>query len=149
MNSNQIRSRFCYSYTPPGPVDNCCYQAPCTTSLTYLSSIANISSVIYNNGQTTERSLLLGTQQQYFRDNSAAMTSTIVQSTIVNNAAITSTIYGQLYQIRTDRYEPYQPYIYPVVPQSVVDLQMNTVNAGIPHSFFTCTDGKGVQSVTT
>lgn len=150
MNSNnQIRSRFCYSYTPPGPVDNCCYQAPCTTSLTYLSSLARIPSVIYNNGQTTERSLLLGTQQQSFRDNSASMTSTIVQSTIINNAAITSTIYGQLYQIRTDRYEPYQPYIYPVVPQSVVDLQMNTANVGVPHSFFTCTDGKGVQSVTT
>jgi len=115
----------------------------------YLSSLAKIPSVIYNNGQTTERSLLLGAQQQSFRDNSAAATSTIVQSTIINNAAITSTIYGQLYQIRTDRYEPYQPYIYPVVPQSVVDLQMNTVNAGVPHSFFTCTDGKGVQSVTT
>jgi len=26
---------------------------------------------------------------------------------------------------------------------------MNTVNTGVPHSFFTCTDGKGVQSVTT
>ena len=150
MNSNQLpKSRFCYSYTPPGPIDNCCYQAQLTTSQSYLSSIANISSVIYNNGQTTEQSLLLGAQQQYFRDNSASMTSTIVQSTIVNNAAITSTIYGQLYQIRTDRYEPYQPYIYPVIPQSVVDLQMNTANTGVPHSFFTCTDGKGVQSVTT
>ena len=150
MNNDQMpRSRFCYSYTPPGPVDNCCYRPPCTTSLTYLSSISNISSVIYNNGQTTERSLLLGAQQQYFRDNSAFMTSTIVQSTIANNAAITSTIYGQLYQIRADRYEPYQPYIYPVMPPSVMELQMNTVNVGVPHSFFTCTDGKGVQSVTT
>jgi hypothetical protein len=150
MNSNQMpRSRFCYSYTPPGPIDNCCYRAPCTTSQPYLSSLANISSVIYNNGQTTERSLLLGAQQQYFRDNSASITSTIVQSTIANNAAITSTIYGQLYQIRTDRYEPYQPYIYPVIPPSVMELQMNTANVGVPHSFFTCTDGKGVQSVTT
>ena len=150
MNSNQMpRSRFCYSYTPPGPIDNCCYRPPCTTSQPYLSSLANISSVIYNNGQTTERSLLLGAQQQYFRDNSALMTSTIVQSTIANNAAITSSIYGQLYQIRADRYEPYQPYIYPVMPPSVMELQMNTVNVGVPHSFFTCTDGKGVQSVTT
>ncbi len=150
MNSNQMpKSRFCYSYTPPGPIDNCCYRAPCTTSQTYLSSLSNISSVIYNNGQTTERSLLLGAQQQYFRDNSALMTSTIVQSTIANNAAITSSIYGQLYQIRSVRYEPYQPYIYPVIPPSVMELQMNTVNVGVPHSFFTCTDGKGVQSVTT
>jgi hypothetical protein len=150
MNSNQMpRSRFCYSYTPPGPIDNCCYQAPCTTSLTYLSSLSNISSVIYNNGQTTEQSLLLGAQQQYFRDNSQLMTSTAVQNTIINNSAITSTIYGQLYQIRTVRYEPYQPYIYPVIPPSVIELQMNTANAGVPHSFFTCNDGKGVQSVTT
>ena len=150
MNSNQIpRSRFCYSYTPPGPIDNCCYRPPCTTSPTYLSSLANITSVVYNSGQTTERSLLLGAQQQYFQENSASLTNSIVQSTIANNAAITSTIQGQLYQVRADRYQPYQPYIYPVVPQSVIDLQMNTVNTGVPHSFFTCTDGKGVQSVTT
>jgi hypothetical protein len=108
-----------------------------------------ISSVIYNSGQTTERSLLLGAQQQYLRDNSAAITSTIVQSTIANNSAITSTIYGELYQLRANRYEPYKPYIYPVVPQSVVDLQMNTVNVGVPQSFFTCANGKGIQFVTT
>ena len=127
MNSNNQmpKSRFCYSYTPPGPIDNCCYQAPCTTSQTYLSSIANISSVIYNNGQTTEQSLLLGAQQQYFRDNSASMTSTIVQSTIANNAAITSTIYGQLYQIRSVRYEPYQPYICPVPPAGLKGLDVS------------------------
>ena len=146
MNSNQLpRSRFCYAYTPPGVIDKCCNAGSVTGNIL----TTTISSVIYNSGQTTERSLLLGAQQQYFRDNSAAITSTIVQSTIANNEAITSTIYGELYQIRANRYEPYKPYIYPVVPQSVVDLQMNTVNAGVPHSIFTCANGKGIQFVTT
>jgi hypothetical protein len=143
MDSNQLpKSRFCYSYTPPGFI-NCCIRTPSGILPT------DISSVIYNSGQTTAHSLLLGTQQQYFQNNSAAITSTIVQSTIANSAAITSTIYGQLHQVRASRYEPYQPYIYPVVPQSVVDLQMNTVNAGVPQSFFTCANNKGVQFVTT
>ena len=146
MNTNQLpRSRFCYAYTPPGVIDKCC-NTPIMTGNTLATTI---SSVIYNSGQTTEQSLLLGAQQQYFRDNSAAITSTIVQSTIANNDVITSTIYGQLYQLRANRYEPYKPYIYPVVPQSVVDLQMNTVNTGVPHSFFTCANNKGVQFVTT
>ena len=150
MDNNQLpKSRFCYSYTPPGFINNCCDTTPCITSAGAGAGAIAISSVIYNNGQTSERSLLLGLQQQYLRDNSASLTNSIVQSTIINNAAITSTIYSQLYQVRATRYEPYQPYIYPNVPQSVVNLQMSTVNVGVPHSFFTCANNKGVQFVTT
>jgi hypothetical protein len=68
---------------------------------------------------------------------------------IENNSLITSTIYGQLLQVRNDRYLPYRPYIPPIVPSSVMQLQMATVNAGVPMSFFTIADCKGSQFVTT
>ncbi len=71
-----------------------------------------------------------------------------VQSTIANSTIIANTIYGQLLQVRQQRYEPYQPYMPPVIPPSVMELQMNTVNVGVPHSFFTAKDCKGVQYVT-
>ena len=75
--------------------------------------------------------------------------SSMVQNTFDNSDYITSTLYNQLYQIKNDRYKPYQPYIYPTIPQSVIDLQRSTINVGVPYSFFTCSDSKGVQSVTT
>ena len=58
-------------------------------------------------------------------------------------------IYAQLLQVRQNRYQPYQPYIPPFIPSSVIELQMRTVNVGVPHSFFTIADCKGSQSVTT
>ena len=148
MNSNQPpRSRFCYAYTPPGFIDKCCNMGASNTGAS--NALTNISSVIYNSGQTNTASLLLASQQQCFSYNRELMTSSMVQSTIDNNTSIISSIYGQLSQIKTDRYEPYKPYVYPVVPQSVIDLQMNTVNVGVPRSFYNCGNGKGIQFVTT
>lgn len=145
MSSNQLPiSRFCYSYNPPGVIDKCCNMGG-NKSI----SVASISSVIYNSGQTNTESLLLASQQQCFSYNRSLMTSSIVQSTIANNTTIISSIYEQLSQIKADRYEPYKPYVYPVVPQSVIDLQMNTVNVGVPRSSYNCGNGKGIQFVTT
>jgi hypothetical protein len=142
MNSNQLpKSRFCYAYTPPGVIDKCC-TIP-------ISATTTISSVIYNSGQTNTQSLLLATQQQCFSYSRDLMTSSMVQSTIANNNTIISSIYGQLSQIKTDRYEPYKPYVYPVIPQSVIDLQMNSANVGVPQPFFNCSNSKGIQFVTT
>lgn len=148
VNSYTNKCRFCYSYTPPGPVENCCVPQICATN-EFLGSISSLSMVVNNNTRTTERSLLLSKQQQFFQENAYQQTNSLVQSTIANSALITSTLMGQLYQIRDIRYQPYQPYVYPNMPQSVVDLQMATANTGVPHSFFTVADCKGVQSVTT
>lgn len=141
------KCRFCYSYTPPGPVENCCVPKVCTTN-EFLQNISSLTMVVNNNTRTSERSLLLSKQQQFFQENAYQQTSTIVQSTIANSDNITSTIVGQLYQIKDVRYQPYQPYIYPCVPQQVIDFQMATVNVGVPESFFTVADCKANQSVT-
>ena len=142
------KCRFCYSYTPPGPVENCCVPQVCATN-EHIALISSLPIVTNNSHKTTERSLLLASQQQMFQANNISQVSSIVSNTIANNALITSTIQGQLIGIQRDRYLPYRPYIPPVIPQSVIDLQMNTANAGVPHSVFTIANCKGSQFVTT
>lgn len=142
------KCRFCYSYTPQGPIDNCCVPKVCATN-EHILLVSSLPVVTNNSHKTTERSLLLATQQQWFQANNTNQVSSIVSSTIANSAAITSTLQGQLIGIQRDRYLPYRPYIPEVIPQSVIDLQMNTANAGVPHSVFTIANCKGVQFVTT
>jgi hypothetical protein len=142
------KCRFCYSYTPPGPIDNCCVPKVCATN-EHLQLVSSLQMVTFNSTRTTERSLLLANQQQFLAENSAQQTASTVQATLANSTSITNTLVGQLLQVQRERYLPYQPYIPPTMPQSVIDLQMSTINVGVPHSFFTCADGKGVQFVTT
>jgi hypothetical protein len=151
MNSvviNPNKSRFCYSYKPPGIIKNCCTPPVCATN-EYIGQISSLSMVVNNSTRLSERSLLLGSQQQYLQEQSYQQINSVVQSTIANSDSITSTVYGQLLQIRQERYLPYQPYMPPVTPQHVIDFQMATNNTGVPHSFFTIADCKGVQSITT
>lgn len=142
------KCRFCYSYTPPGPVEKCCIPNLCATN-EHIALISTLPVVTNNSNKTTERSLLLASQQQWFQANNTNQVSSIVSNTISNSASITSTIQGQLLEVRRDRYLPYRPYIPEVIPQSVIDLQMNTANAGVPHSVFTIANCKGNQFVTT
>jgi hypothetical protein len=88
-------------------------------------------------------------QQNCLLDASKKQRDMAIQNTFQNSAAITSNIQSQLLNLKQQRYAPYQPYIYPVMPPSVIELQMKTVNVGVPESFFTIADCKGVQSVTT
>lgn len=143
-----LKSRFCYNYKPQGNIETCCEPKLCTTN-ELLSSISSLPDVVNNNTRTSERTLLLQTQQQFLLEVYNSNISTVVENTKLNSSIITSTIYGQLLEVKRQRYEPYKPYIYPVMPSSVVQFQMATVNAGVPHSFFTVADCKGVQSVTT
>lgn len=147
MNSYN-KSRFCYSYTPSGTVEKCCIPIICATNA-HINLISSLSMVTNNSTRTSESSLLLSAQQQFFQENNATRVSTVVNSTIVNTVNITNILYGQLQQIQKERYAPYQPYIPTVMPQHIIDFQMSTNNVGVPHSFFTCADGKGVQYVTT
>jgi len=142
------KSRFCYSYKPPGLIDNCCAPKICATN-EHLALISSIQTVTYNSTKTSERSLLLYGQQQYLQCNKVAQVNSTIQITIANTDTITSTIYGQLLQVRKERYEPYQPYMPPVMPAHIIQFQMATINTTIPHSFFTVSDCKGVQSITT
>jgi len=127
------KCNFCHSYTRRGNINPCCTQ--------------NISPVM--NNATTESSLLLSNQLQCYKSNYNTATATTLQYINENSASITNTIYGQLLEVRQNRYQPYQPYMPPVIPPSVMELQMNTVNVGVPHSFSSMARCKGSQSVTT
>lgn len=141
------KCRFCYSYTPPKQIDSCCIPKPCTNE--DLLVVSSLQCVTNNSTRTSERSLLLQLQRQYLEENTSTLINNTLQSTLQNSSAITSTIYGQLLQIRQDRTLPYRTYSPPVIPLSVIQLQMATVNVGVPQSFFTIMDCKGSQSVTT
>jgi len=134
--------RFCYSYTPHIPNEKSCNTVPSFNTIT-------ISSVINNSTRTSERSLLLASQNQMYQANYETAVNSTIQYTNNNSTNISNMIYAQLLQVRQNRYQPYQPYIPPFIPSSVIELQMNTVNVGVPHSFFTIADCKGSQSVTT
>jgi hypothetical protein len=142
------KCRFCYSYKPPGPIDTCCEPQVCATNAT-LESIASQPMIVNNSTRTTERSLLLASQEQCYKTNYTTAVNNALEYTNNNITTITGNLYGQLLQLKQDRYQPYQPYIPPVVPQSVMDLQMSTINVGVPHSVFTIANCKGSQSVTT
>ena len=142
------KSRFCYSYKPPSNIENCCTPIVCATN-EHIALISSLNMVTNNSTRTSESSLLLSLQQQYIQENKATQVSTVVSSTIANSTNITNILYGQLQQIQKERYAPYQPYIPPTIPQHVIDFQRDTINVGVPHSFFTCADSKGVQYITT
>jgi hypothetical protein len=148
MNNCVAKSRFCYSYKPPGLVEPCCTPMVCATN-EHIALIASQPMVVNNSTRTTERSLLLQAQQQFLQGVQSTSNNIVIQNTIQNSSIITSTLYGQLLGIKAQRYEPYRPYVPEFIPSSVIQLQMATANAGVPHSFFTATDCKGVQSVTT
>jgi len=133
--------RFCYSYKPPGFI-----QPVCNISVMDLSTICSQSTITNNNTQTNCSALLLAKQQQFQLQNQSTILSSTIQSTINNAASINSTVYGQLLDLKNQRYAPYQPYIPEVMPESVLQLQRMTANVGntMPN-IMKC---KGSQSVT-
>jgi hypothetical protein len=142
------KSRFCYNYKPPGFIQPCCTPIVCASS-EYLSSLSCQANVININSQTTEQSLLLAKQNEWYKYNLSTTISQQVQSTIDNISIIESTIQGELDMVRSNRYLPYKPYIPPMIPSSVTELLMRTANAGLPTSTGTIMRCKGNQSVTT
>jgi hypothetical protein len=148
QNCNPVRSRFCYSYTPPGVITECCTPNVCATN-SYLSSISSLAPVIYNDSRTTEQSLLLQQQKVFLQEVQTGFNNSTINFTIQNSTSITSTLNQQLLDLVLTRYLPYQRLPTPCPPPSVVQLQMQTVNVGVPHSFFTIMDCKGSQFVTT
>ena len=143
--------RFCYHYKPPGVNDKCCPPIICVSSMTPLVSTITstlVSNVSMNSAQATEQSLLLASQRQYELEIQSTIIGSTIQSTIENNAAITAQLQAQLEDITFQRYAPYRPYIYPVVPSSVTELAMRTANVGNPMPPITILDCKGNQFVT-
>ena len=142
------KCRFCYSYKPPGLIEPQCKPIVCATDQ-YLSSISMLSTVTNNSTRTTESALLqamIKKQQECIKQENINST---LQSTIANAAAINETVFSQLVDLSKARYAPYQPYIYPVVPPSVIELEMRTANVGVGVTPDTIMNCRGSQFVTT
>lgn len=140
-----MKNRFCYNYKAPGFIQPYCKPVVAATNA-YLSSISCGSGVI--SGQT-QSALLQLKQEACIGSQWSTLMSSTIQSTIQNSNAISAQVYAQLLDVNKRRYEPYQPYIYPVIPSSVIQLQMATANVGVPMSVITCLSGKGNQYITT
>ena len=142
--------RFCYHYKPPGLTEKCCPPVICASTMTpMVSTITTIASnPSMNSAQATEQSLLLASQRQYELEIQSTIIGSTIQSTIENSAAITAQLQTQLEDITFQRYAPYRPYIYPVMPSSVMELAMRTANVGNPMPPITILDCKGNQFVT-
>jgi len=141
------QSRFCYNYKRPELKQLCCPSIVCASS-DYLDSIANTDPIIYGQTQTTQRSFLLAKEKTIQQDAQHKLNEIKIKNTIENAAAISSQIYAQLLQENQQRFAQYRPYIPPVTPVSVTQLQMATANVGVPMSFFTMADCKGSQFIT-
>ena len=143
-----LQCRFCYSYKPPGLIEPTCIPVVCAPDQ-FLSTISLLPEVTNNSTRTTESALLQAMIKKQQQCNEQDTTKSTIQSTIANAAAINETVFSELINLKNQRYAPYQPYIYPVVPPSVMELQMRTVNVGVgvtPNTIMTC---KGSQFVTT
>ena len=142
-----MTNRFCYNYKPSGFIQPCCPPVVAATN-SYLSSISCLTLITNGQTQTTQSALLAYRQKCFLQNQTSTMQCNTIQSTVQNTTSISDIIYAQLVQLGKDRYTPYQPYIYPVVPLSVIQLQMATANVGVPKTPITCLTGKGNQTVT-
>ncbi len=139
--------RFCYSYKPQGFIQPCCPPI-LSADLQTLSSISSSTFKVNNNINNTDQAMLLTRQSRFLQEVQSTTTMSTIQSTIANAAAINSTIYSQLLNVKAQRYVPYQPYIPPVIPSSVMELQMMTANVGNPMPPMTIMNCRGSQFVT-
>ena len=139
--------RFCYSYKPQGFIQPCCPPVV-SADLQTLASISCTTFKVNNNINNTDQTMLLSRQACLLQKVQHTTMMSTVQSTIANAAAINSSMYSQLLDIKTQRYAPYQPYIPPFIPSSVMELRQNTANTGNPMPPITIMNCKGSQFVT-
>ena len=137
--------RFCYSYKPQGFIQPCCPPIV-SADLQTLSSISCTPFKVNNNINNSDQAMLLTKQACFLKGIQSTITLSTIQSTIANATAINSNIYLQLLSVKEQRYAPYQPYIPPFIPSSVMELRQNTANVGNPMPpFMNC---KGSQFIT-
>ena len=142
-----MKSRYCYNYIPPETSCTPCKPVLCASDQ-YISSISCLSNVVNNSTQTTQGAFLLASQQQQRYQIQSTIVNNTIQNTLENSDSITNTLSSQLETVRNQRYIPYQPYVPPVIPASVMELKMRTANVGVPMSVATMANCKGTQFVT-
>ena len=143
-----MTSRFCYSTLRRPAEPLCCTteQQPITSST--LSTMATLSSVVFNQQKTSSQLLLQTCQATQQRSNQQQQIDQKVSTLLAQADQITSTLQRQLATEVETRYQPYRPFIPEVIPSSVIELEMRTQNVGVPVPVMTIAKCKGVQFVT-
>lgn len=97
---------------------------------------------------STQGTFLLARQMKQQQELQSTLTAQILQQIQANAPRIAATLQDEIVLLREQRYAPYRPRVVEVMPQSVIDLQMRTVNVGVPVPTMTIADCKGIQFIT-
>lgn len=125
-------------YKPQIFISNCC-PTLCNNNIDLISTTAFVPKGL------TSNSLLQAQLQTFLEDNVNSAVSTSYQNNIINQTSITNTLNSELLTYSQNRNSKYIRKNPEIIPQSVIDLQMQTANVGVPHSVFTMRDCKGNQ----
>jgi len=137
MNTSQEITRQCkecFNYVRPGLTSTCCATSGCNYEIASTISAENPNRTCGASFQT----LLNQTVTTYGKCNS--VNNTVVTSTInaANSATISAQLQTQLINYGTQRYIPFQPVQNVFIPPSVLQLQRETVNVGVPKPINVC-----------
>lgn len=136
-----LRSRFCYSYKPPGVIEPTCKPLVCADT-----RIA--PEIVNNNVQSTQGNLLLYRSQLLKQEEQVKAREAKLQAILADAARINTTLVGQLGQLQSQRYQPYEPYVPMMEPLEIAQFKMRTANVGNPMPPMTIAKCKGSQFVT-
>lgn len=125
-------------YKPQIFISNCC-PTLCNNNIDLISTTAFVPKGL------TSNSLLQAQLQTFLEDNVNSAVSTSYQNNIINQTSITNTLNSELLTYAQNRNSKYIRKNPEIIPQSVIDLQMQTTNVGVAHSVFTMRDCKGNQ----
>lgn len=127
-------------YKPQIFISNCC-PTLINNNLELISTTAFIPKGL------TSNSLLQTQIQTFLEDNNNAQVSSSYQNNITNQTSITNALNSELLTYAQNRNNKYIRKNPEIIPQSVIDLQMQTANTGVPHSIFSMKDCKGNQFI--
>lgn len=147
LNKNQwtsrmsLRSRFCYSYKPPGVIEPTCKPLVCADTRS--------APEIVNSMQTTQGNLLQYRAQLLKQEEQVKAREAKLQAILADASRINATLSGQLGQLQAQRYRPFEPYVPMMEPLEITQFKMRTANVGNPMPPMTIAKCKGSQFVTT
>ncbi len=117
----QNQCNFCFSFKRPGMDSNCCARYTCSTN---------------NNIQcgASEKTLLQQKQQQYMACNTEKNIAASLDNNITNNMNISNQLTNALLTYGNNRFNKYYRPPPMIIPESVLKLQRETANVGVPRT---------------
>lgn len=143
-----MTSRFCYAYQRRPLEPLCCSTEQQPITFATLSTMATLSTVVFNQQGTTSQTLLQVTTRCFQQARQQQSIEQKVSTLLGSSSQVTDTLQRQLASEVESRYRPYRPILPEFIPSSVMELEMRTRNVGVPVPTMTIANCKGVQFVT-